>query len=89
VRLARVLSWSECTEPPTPGSDTTVLAESLLERAERLTLHHDHHIHDPEFPHHHHNHHHNTKLRRERSYHDISMKDVSLFESKYLQNSFI
>ncbi|XP_055547280.1 coiled-coil domain-containing protein 170 isoform X3 [Wyeomyia smithii] len=45
VRLARALCWSECTEPPAPGSDTTVLGETLLERADRLATHHDHHVH--------------------------------------------
>ncbi|XP_058451467.1 coiled-coil domain-containing protein 170 isoform X3 [Malaya genurostris] len=45
VRLARALNWSECTEPPAPGSDTTILGETLLERASRLSTHHDHHIH--------------------------------------------
>ncbi|XP_061509187.1 coiled-coil domain-containing protein 170 isoform X4 [Anopheles gambiae] len=45
LRLARALCWSECTEPPAPGSDTTILSETLLERAERLANHHEHHIH--------------------------------------------
>ncbi|XP_055641110.1 coiled-coil domain-containing protein 170 isoform X3 [Toxorhynchites rutilus septentrionalis] len=45
VRLARALCWSECTEPPAVGSDTTILSETLLERAERLATHHDHHVH--------------------------------------------
>ncbi|XP_021701178.1 coiled-coil domain-containing protein 170 isoform X4 [Aedes aegypti] len=45
VRLARALCWSECSEPPAPGSDTTILGETLLERAERLATHHDHHVH--------------------------------------------
>ncbi|XP_052564828.1 coiled-coil domain-containing protein 170 isoform X2 [Culex pipiens pallens] len=45
VRLARALSWSECSEPPAPGSDTTILGETLLERAERLATHHEHHVH--------------------------------------------
>ncbi|XP_055599451.1 coiled-coil domain-containing protein 170-like isoform X2 [Uranotaenia lowii] len=43
VRLARALCWSECSEPPAPGSDTTIMSETLLERAERLATHHDHH----------------------------------------------
>lgn len=47
VRLSRALEWSECTAAPAPGADTTLLAETLLERAERITgsigQHHDHH----------------------------------------------
>lgn len=45
MRLARALCWSECAEPPAHGPDTQILAETLLERAERLSLHHDHHVH--------------------------------------------
>ncbi|XP_035916181.1 coiled-coil domain-containing protein 170-like isoform X3 [Anopheles stephensi] len=45
LRLARALCWSECTEPPAPGSDTTILSETLLERAERLANHHENHVH--------------------------------------------
>lgn len=43
VRLSRCLCWSECTSPPAPGNDTVILAETLLERAERLSSHHDNH----------------------------------------------
>lgn len=44
VRLSRALAWSECTAAPAPGADTTLLAETLLERGERLAgQHHDHH----------------------------------------------
>lgn len=43
VRLSRALAWSECTAPPAPGADTTMLAETLLERSERLVAQHDHH----------------------------------------------
>lgn len=78
VRLSRALGWNECTGPPAPGGDTTLLAETLLERAERLAAH-GHHIHDDKHfwdmpPHHHHFH--SLKLRRERSCHDIPMKEV-------------
>lgn len=45
MRLARALCWSECAEAPVHGPDTQILAETLLERAERLSLHHDHHVH--------------------------------------------
>lgn len=44
VRLARALCWGECTEPPAHGADTAILAESLIERAERLAVHHEHHM---------------------------------------------
>ncbi|XP_055641109.1 coiled-coil domain-containing protein 170 isoform X2 [Toxorhynchites rutilus septentrionalis] len=88
VRLARALCWSECTEPPAVGSDTTILSETLLERAERLATHHDHHVHGIcdkncwEVANHHthsHSHHHNhlPKLRRERSCTDLPMKESS------------
>ncbi|XP_021701175.1 coiled-coil domain-containing protein 170 isoform X1 [Aedes aegypti] len=86
VRLARALCWSECSEPPAPGSDTTILGETLLERAERLATHHDHHVHGIcdkncwELANHHshsHSHHHShlPKLRRERSCTDLPMKE--------------
>ncbi|XP_062551409.1 coiled-coil domain-containing protein 170 isoform X2 [Armigeres subalbatus] len=88
VRLARALCWSECSEPPSPGSDTTILGETLLERAERLATHHDHHVHGIcdkacwELANHHshsHSHHHShlPKLRRERSCTDLPMKEVN------------
>ncbi|XP_058060025.1 coiled-coil domain-containing protein 170 [Anopheles bellator] len=93
VRLARALCWSECTEPPAPGSDTTILSETLLERAERLATHHEHHVHGScdkscwEAINHHHHHHqshsshhthsHPPKLRRERSCTDIPLKESS------------
>lgn len=86
VRLSRTLAWSECTAAPAPGADTTLLAETLLERAERLAgQHHDHHhtlpldhkhwdtIHSLQ-PHLHASHPHHfksLKLRRERSCHDL------------------
>lgn len=72
VRLSRALTSSECSTAPAPGADTTFLAETLLERAERLVnQHHDHHhtLH----PHHFHS----LKLRRERSCHDIPIKDTT------------
>ncbi|KRF81964.1 uncharacterized protein Dvir_GJ19787, isoform B [Drosophila virilis] len=88
-RLANALNWSECTAPPALGTDTNLMAESLLERAERLAAHceHelavvsqekgccDHHHH----PHHHHHHHQHGqgKLRRERSCHDLPLKESS------------
>lgn len=65
---------------PAPGADTTMLAETLLERAERLaTQHHDHH-HTLDHKHHwdafhdlqpHLHHFKSLKLRRERSCHDL------------------
>lgn len=84
MRLARALSWSECAEPPTHGSDTTILCESLLERAERLAVHHEQHIHglcdkhcwDTNHNNSHQHHHHLPKIRRERSCHDIPLKEV-------------
>lgn len=82
--MSRALAWSECTAPPAPGADTTLLAETLLERAERLLTHHDHHAHTLPLDHKHwdglhtlhhtHPHPHNIKslkLRRERSCHDL------------------
>uniref|UniRef100_A0A182NTI0 Uncharacterized protein n=1 Tax=Anopheles dirus TaxID=7168 RepID=A0A182NTI0_9DIPT len=90
LRLARALCWSECTEPPAPGSDTTILSETLLERAERLANHHEHHVHGTcdkncweAINHHHHHHHHSShshsasKLRRERSCTDLPLKESS------------
>lgn len=75
VRLSRALN--ECATAPALGSDTTILAESLLERVERLIDHHGH-IADH---HHHHNHppahFHSLKLRRERSCHDLPLKDTT------------
>lgn len=76
-RLARALCWSECVQRPQPGPETTVLAETLLERAERMVVDHDHHVHDKhhgcdEGPHQHHS----LKLRRERSCHDLPLKEV-------------
>ncbi|XP_062551412.1 coiled-coil domain-containing protein 170 isoform X5 [Armigeres subalbatus] len=92
VRLARALCWSECSEPPSPGSDTTILGETLLERAERLATHHDHHVHGIcdkacwELANHHshsHSHHHShlPKLRRERSCTDLPMKETERDEA--------
>ncbi|XP_055599454.1 coiled-coil domain-containing protein 170-like isoform X3 [Uranotaenia lowii] len=91
VRLARALCWSECSEPPAPGSDTTIMSETLLERAERLATHHDHHHvhgvcdkncwelsnahHHTHHPHSHHHQNHLPKLRRERSCTDLPMKE--------------
>ena len=79
VRLARAMCWSDCVEPPAPGSETHNLSESLLERAERLAIHTEQHecdktCYDLPTPHHHH--HHLPKLRRERSCHDIPLKEV-------------
>lgn len=76
VRLSRALCWNECTGPPAAGTDTTLLAETLLERAERVTTHHGHHTHDWDAPPPHHHHFHSLRLRRERSCHDIPMKEV-------------
>lgn len=84
--MSRALAWSECTSPPAPGADTTLLAETLIERAERLVNQHDHHHGFPvdhykhwEASHglHPHNHFHSLKLRRERSCHDIPMKETT------------
>lgn len=80
------MAWSECTGSPAPGADTTLLAETLLERAERLVNQHDHHHGFPLDcktwesthalnPHHHHFH--SLKLRRERSCHDIPIKETT------------
>lgn len=83
VRLARALCWSDCIEQPSHGSETHMLAESLLERAERLSIHTEHHdgcdktCFDLPTPHHHH--HHLPKLRRERSCHDIPLKEVYFY----------
>jgi hypothetical protein len=79
VRLARALCWSDCIDPPAPGGETHSLSESLLERAERLAIHTEQHecdknCYDLPTPHHHH--HHLPKLRRERSCHDIPLKEV-------------
>lgn len=83
VRLARALCWSDCADPPAYGSETHLMAESLLERAERAAIHNDHHHehHDVcdkscfDLPASHH-HHHLPKLRRERSCHDMPLKEV-------------
>lgn len=86
-RLANALNWSECTAPPALGADTNLMADSLLERAEHLAAHceHelavvsqekgccDHHHH----PRHHHHQHGQGKLRRERSCHDLPLKESS------------
>lgn len=84
VRLSRALAWSECTAAPAPGADTTLLAETLLERAERLVNQHDHHVHTLDQHKHWDNSHalhphqfHSLKLRRERSCHDIPIKDTT------------
>lgn len=82
-RLALAMNWGECSAPPALGTDTNLMAENLLERAERLAAHCDH-----EAPHHHHHHHSpdkgccdhghgHGKLRRERSCHDIPLKESS------------
>lgn len=79
IRLSRSLCWSDCIDQPTHGHDTAVLAERLLERAEHLAIHTDHgncekNCFDLPAPSHHH--HHLPKLRRERSCHDIPLKEV-------------
>ncbi|EDW55642.1 GM17078 [Drosophila sechellia] len=81
-RLALAMNWGECSAPPALGTDTNLMAENLLERAERLAAHCDH-----EASHHHHHHspdkgccdhgHGHGKLRRERSCHDIPLKESS------------
>ncbi|KAH8377706.1 hypothetical protein KR093_006716 [Drosophila rubida] len=83
-RLAAALSWSECSAPPALGADTNLMADNLLERAERLAAHCDHEVAHHQLEkgccdHHHHHHHHNGqgKLRRERSCHDIPLKESS------------
>lgn len=90
--MSRALAWSECIAQPAPGADTTLLAETLLERAERLTSHHEHHSHTLPLdekhwdschtlhPHPHQHPHSHTQLkslkfRRERSCHDIPVKE--------------
>lgn len=96
VRLARALCWSECTSPPAHGNDTTILAETLLERAERLSVHHDNHIHGIYDKHHdnHHahtmpHHHHSLKLRRERSCHDLPLKEVLAIHLVFVSLPFV
>lgn len=80
VRLARALCWSDCIDPPAHGSESHMLGETLLERAEHLAIHREHpdlcdkNCYDMPAPHHHH--HHLPKLRRERSCHDIPLKEV-------------
>uniref|UniRef100_A0A1B0CQC2 Putative myosin class ii heavy chain n=1 Tax=Lutzomyia longipalpis TaxID=7200 RepID=A0A1B0CQC2_LUTLO len=83
VRLARAMCWSECTEPPAHGNDTHIMAESLLERAERNAIFFENHggSHGDKhafWDHHSHNHNHLPKLRRERSCHDIPLKESSV-----------
>lgn len=96
------MAVNECSGPPAPGADTTIMAESLLERAERLaTVHHDHHhmhtgsldkhawdaAHAHSSAHHTHPHFHSLKLRRERSCHDIPIKEVGhSIRILYIQN---
>lgn len=72
MRLSRALN--DCAAAPAPGSDTSILAEQLLERVERVI---DHHGHVTDHHHHHPPHFHSLKLRRERSCHDIPLKDTS------------
>lgn len=103
VRLARAMAMNDCNGPPAPGADTSLLAESLLERAERLaTAHHDyHHMHAGsldkhawETAHTHtsalhpHPHFHSLKLRRERSCHDIPIKEVNSNPPNFPQSKF-
>ncbi|EDW03402.1 GH10524 [Drosophila grimshawi] len=87
-RLAGALNWSECSAPPALGTDTNLMAESLLERAERLASHCEHEVavvmdKGSCCDHHHHHQHHSGhhggqgKLRRERSCHDIPLKESS------------
>lgn len=88
-RLASALSWSECSVPPALGADTNLMADNLLERAERLASHCEHELGekgccDQHHHHHHHGHGHahgghggQGKLRRERSCHDIPLKESS------------
>lgn len=103
------MALNECNGPPAPGADTSLLAESLLERAERLAnTHHDHHHmhagsldkHAWEAAHvhsaalHPHPHFHSLKLRRERSCHDIPIKEVNsirrlLFTFNFLLHFFL
>lgn len=83
-RLASALNWSECSVPPALGADTNLMADNLLERAERLAAHCEHELGEKGCcdQHHHHHHHHGHghgqgKLRRERSCHDIPLKESS------------
>ncbi|KAH8282549.1 hypothetical protein KR054_008326 [Drosophila jambulina] len=85
-RLANAMNWSECSAPPALGTDTNLMAENLLERAERLTAHCEHEVATAHHHHHHHSHspekaccdgHGHGKLRRERSCHDIPLKESS------------
>ncbi|KAH8419394.1 hypothetical protein KR222_010367, partial [Zaprionus bogoriensis] len=81
-RLASALSCGECSAPPALGADTNLMADNLLERAERLAAHCEHELEKSAAgccDHHHHHHHHaghgQGKLRRERSCHDIPLKE--------------
>lgn len=65
---------NDCTTAPAPGNETSILADTLLDRVERLI---DHHGHIADHHHHHPPHYHSLKLRRERSCHDIPLKDTS------------
>ncbi|ALC39565.1 CG43338 [Drosophila busckii] len=82
-RLAHALNWSECSAPPAVGADTNLMADSLLERAERLAAHCEHELekgccdHVQQHHGHHHGHHGPSKLRRERSCHDLTLKESS------------
>jgi hypothetical protein len=83
VRLARALCWSDCIDSPSHGHETNSLAQTLLDRAEQLAIHSDHHrthgVCDKncfDLPNPHHHHHHLPKIRRERSCHDIPLKEV-------------
>ncbi|KAM7352326.1 uncharacterized protein ACRADG_004909 isoform 2-T2 [Cochliomyia hominivorax] len=89
-RLATALQWSECSSLPALGNDTNIMAECLLEKAEHLALSiDDRHIHHERMCHDKHqylrrtsdkiccdhSHHAHNKLRRERSCHDIPLKE--------------
>lgn len=64
-RLAKALQFGECSSPPALGTDTNIMADTLLERADRLaSMHHDHdHMHHHQGLHDGHGHHHHTPSR--------------------------
>lgn len=76
---------SDCGAPPEPGMETAMLSESLLERIEHLIARSEHHGSLDRHAWEHtncasatptHPSYHSLKLRRERSCHDLPVKEV-------------